>query len=29
LEGSGLQGALLIEGYVALQPWGGYFGLAR
>jgi alpha-glucosidase len=29
LEGSGLDGALLIEGYVALQPWGGYFGLAR
>jgi alpha-glucosidase len=29
LEGSGLEGALLIEGYVALQPWGGYFGLAR
>jgi len=29
LEGSGMEGALLIEGYVALQPWGGYFGLAR
>ncbi len=29
LQGSGLDGALLIEGYVALQPWGGYFGLAR
>jgi len=29
LEGSGVEGALLIEGYVALQPWGGYFGLAR
>ena len=29
LPGSGVEGALLIEGYVALQPWGGYFGLAR
>ncbi len=29
LQGSGLDGALLIEGHVALQPWGGYFGLAR
>ena len=29
LEGSGVEGALLIEGCVALQPWGGYFGLAR
>ena len=29
LPGSGVEGALLIEGYVALQPWGAYFGLAR
>ena len=29
LVGSGMNGALLIEGYVALQPWAGYFGLAR
>ena len=29
LTGSGVKGALLIEGYVALQPWGAYFGLAR
>ena len=29
LPGSGVKGALLIEGYVALQPWGAYFGLAR
>ena len=29
LAGSGLDGALLIDGYVAMQSWGGYFGLAR
>jgi alpha-glucosidase len=28
LSGSGLAGATLAEGVVALRPWGGFFGLA-
>ena len=29
LSDSGLAGAMLTEGVVALQPWGGFFGLSN